>query len=428
MIKKILFFGVIFCMALSGSFEVWGKAAAPVTINFTYWASASAEDAAFDSLVAKFQKKYPNIIVNKQGGPFKDYYTKLETRIAGNDAPDVTRIQYQQIGRYASNGVLLNITNKLGKDYSKDFNPALWNAVSYKNAAYAIPHHTDTLAVFYNKTYFDQLGIKAPDKLENAWTWDEFLAIARRLKKENKAQYGFAVNWIYGNAYRWLPFLYQKGGAVLSPNLKKCVINSPEALDALKMTASFFKEGLVPAGTSVKGTENLNMLFATGVTGMLISGNWVIPYFEQNMTNYSYGVTYMPRGKAMASDLGGNALAVLKKSKHPQEALTFIKFMTEEENMKEFVEKGMFLPVRNSLSADKMSYAIKPDLMRLFVNQAKTIPNHMAQTISQPSMTKINKVLTDELDLVFTQGKDEKEALKEMQTQIDKILKEKNWD
>ncbi|MBZ4673029.1 MAG: transporter substrate-binding protein [Deferribacteraceae bacterium] len=395
----------------------------PVTINFTYWAGAGGESDAFDILVEKFQNENPNIKINKQGGAFKDFYTKLETRIAAGDAPDVTRIQYQQIGRYATSGTLMDLTKKLPDDYSKDFNQALWNAVTYKKSIYAIPHHTDTLAVFYNKTYFDKLGIKVPQKLEDAWTIDEFLSIAKRVKDETDAKYGLAINWTNSNGYRWLPFLYQKGGAVLSEDLTKVTIDSPEAIEAIKLVSTIFKEELAAPGTSVKGTENVNNLFATGVIGMLVTGNWMIPYYEKNMTNYEFGVTYMPKDKAMASDLGGNALAVLKKAKYPEQALKFIEFMARQDNMKEFVEKGMFLPARNSLSADKLTYSLRPELAKIFVEQATTIPSHMAKTISLPSMSKINKILADELELVSTQGKEPSEAAKSMKTEIEKALK-----
>ena len=401
------------------------KAAEPVTINFSYWANAGGEAGAVDSLVAKFEEQNPDIKVNKQGGDFKDYYTKLETRIAGNDAPDVTRLQFQQVGRYSSNGVLLDITKKLPAGYGDDFLPSLWNAVTYKDAVYALPQHTDTLAVYYNKDYFEKLGLKAPEKLDDAWTWDQFLDIAKQLKDKGGAKYGFAYNWTKGNGYRWIPMLYQHGGALLTDDLSSSLIDSPEALKALTVAQSFFKDGLVPAGTSVKGTEDLNNLFATGTVGMLITGNWVAPTFDKNMTSYKYGITYMPREKAMASDLGGNVLAVLEKAKNPDAALKFIEFMTSEENMRFFVEKGIFLPARKSITADKLAYAVKqPELMKVFVEQATTVPANMAKAVTSPKMSKINLVLADELELLFTQGKDAAEVQKALKEGIDAALKD----
>lgn len=410
--------------AAGSSTSTAGKPAEPVTIKFAYWASAGGESDAFDALVAKFEEENPEIKVTKQGGEFKDFYTKLETRIAGNDAPDATRLQFQQVGRYSSNGVLKDITKDLPADFSADFLPSLWSAVNYKNATYAIPQHTDTLAVYYNKNYFEKLGITAPTKLEDAWTWDEFLDIAKQLKDKAGAKYGFAYNWTKNNSYRWLPLLYQKGGQLLSDDLSTSKLDSPEALEALKLSKSFFDEGLVPAGTSVKGTEDINTLFINGTAGMIINGNWLATNFDKNMTNYEYGVTYMPRDKAAASDMGGNVLAVLKKAEHPEEALKFIQYMTSKDSMTYFVENGIFLPARKSITADSLKYAIKqPDIMKVFMEQSTTVPANMAQSVTSPNMSKITALLSDELDLLFTQGKDPVEVQKALKTGVDEVLK-----
>ena len=408
----------------AGAASTSAKAAEPVTIKFAYWASAGGESDAFDALAKKFQDENPNIKVTMQGGEFKDFYTKLETRIAGNDVPDAIRIQFQQVGRYSSNGVLKDITKDLPADFSSDFLPSLWSAVNYKGATYAIPQHTDTLALYYNKNYFEKLGITAPTKLEDAWTWDQFLDIAKQLKEKAGAKYGFAYNWTKGNSYRWLPLLYQKGGQLLSDDLSTSKIDSPEALEALKLSKRFFDEGLVPAGTSVKGTEDINTLFTNGTVGMIINGNWLATNFDKNMTNYTYGVTYMPRDKAAASDMGGNALSVMKKAKNPEQAQEFIEFMTSQESMTYFVENGIFLPARNSITPEKLKYAInQPDIMKVFMEQSTTVPANMAQSVTSPNMSKITALLSDELDLLFTQGKDPAEVQKALKEGIDAALK-----
>ena len=82
---------------------------------------------------------------------------------------------------------------------------------------------------------------------------------------------------------------------------------------------------------------------------MLLGGDWQIPFLQQNMTKYKWGVTYMPRDAAMASDLGGNCVAVSRDSKDPEVAADFLKFLVNEENMRAFVTAAQFLPVRTSL-------------------------------------------------------------------------------
>ena len=51
----------------------------------------------------------------------------------------------------------------------------------------------------------------------------------------------------------------------------------------------------------------------------------------------------------MADDLGGTCVAVSRDSKMPDVAADFVKFLVNEENMRDFVNTSQFLPVRKSL-------------------------------------------------------------------------------
>jgi multiple sugar transport system substrate-binding protein len=216
------------------------------------------------------------------------------------------------------------------------------------------------------------------------------------------------MGWQVAAGYRWLPFLYQHGGQLLDAELRNPEINSPKGVETIAWTQSWFKEGLVPPSTYVKSTEQTQNLFANGTIGLLLGGDWQIPFLTRNMTKWAWGVTYMPRDVAMASDLGGNCLAVSRDSKSPEVAADFLKFITNAENMREFITSAQFLPVRKSLMAEQLNYALRPEAMRVYIEQSGTIPPHLVKTVTLPVFSKINASLNDELDLAFTSGQDPK--------------------
>ena len=39
----------------------------------------------------------------------------------------------------------------------------------------AMPHHTDTMAMFYNKRMFEEAGIRIPTSVEDGYTWEELI-------------------------------------------------------------------------------------------------------------------------------------------------------------------------------------------------------------------------------------------------------------
>ncbi|TCJ18065.1 sugar ABC transporter substrate-binding protein [Rubrobacter taiwanensis] len=380
------------------------EAEGEIQLNFATW-GIDAELEAFQNIINQYEAENPDVSINLTHVP-SDYYEQLDTRLAAGNAPDIVRMQYQQIGRYSSEGALVDLTPYLSEGDGDEFEPAFWQAVGYEDRVYGLPHHTDTFALFYNADYFEQLGVEVPQSLEECWSWEEFTNLARQIKEETNATFGFAMNWQESNPYRWMPFLYQRGGQFLNDDLSAPQINTPEGIDTIAWTQSWFEEDLVPPNTSVKSTEEIHALFANGTIGMMLNGDWYLPYLEDHMTNFEYGVTYMPCNIEKASDMGGNALAVSKDSNHPEVAADFIKFVVNEDNMRNFVTSATFIPVRTSLLEQELDYRIRPDAMEIFLEQARTIPEHMASVQTLPEFNQINQVMADELELAFVAGQD----------------------
>jgi multiple sugar transport system substrate-binding protein len=395
------------------------------TIEFVYWAAAGGEEKGFNDLIANFEEENPDIKVKKSQVPPPnqgDYYTKLQTRMGGNDAPDVFRVQYQKIGEFASKGALMDITETLEKDKS-NFNPGLLTAVTFEDKIFGLPHHTDTLAVFYNKTYLDELGINAPETLEDAWTWEELADVAKQIKEKGLAPNGLASNTTASSAYRTLPFFFQNGASLLTEDLKKANVTTPEAIETLTFLQETYKN-YMSKGNSMKGSDDATMLFTSGNAGLLLNGNWMIPKFESDMKDYEWGVTYMPVRKTAASDLGGNGLAIPANSKQAEAAKKFVAFMGEKENMKTFVEQGLFLPGRTDVTGP-FEYAIEdPGMMELFIEQSQTVPEELAQTVTTPEFSKINQALGDSIEELYTQGKTPEQVAKELEEKINSILEQ----
>ncbi len=398
------------------------RAQEAVTLTFAVW-GGQAEQDAFNALIRKYQTLHPNVTIRLEvSGNSSQVYQNVDTRLAGHQAPDMFRIQYQAVGRYASARALVDLTPYLPPDAGDAFGAAFWQATNYKGKPYALPHHTDTFACYYNKDLLKQLDVEVPNSLDKSWSWAEFIRIARAVKDKGLAPYGFAMAWQTGAAYRWLPFLYQHGGQLLDAALKEPAINARQGIETIAWTQSWFKEALVPPSTFVKSTEQTQNLFANGTIGLLLNGDWQIPFLAKNMTKWEWGVTYMPRDASMASDLGGNCLAVSRDSKHPDIAADFLKFVTDEDNMRAFVTSAQFLPVRRALMGQDLQFNLRGDAMKVFITQASTIPPHLVSTVTMPVFSKINAGLADELDLAFTSGQDPAATAKNIDERVRSVL------
>ena len=78
------------------------RAQTPVTLTMTVWA-AQAEEEAFNAAIAKYRALHPEVTIKLEvNGNAVQVYQQVDTRLAGRQAPDIFRVQYQQIGRYAA--------------------------------------------------------------------------------------------------------------------------------------------------------------------------------------------------------------------------------------------------------------------------------------------------------------------------------------
>lgn len=377
-------------------------AQSPVSLTLSVWAG-KAESDGFNALIAKYQALKPNVTIKLEVIPFGQFYQSIDTRLAGRQAPDLFRVTYPHVGRYAMAKGVVDMSEHLDAGYGNAFTKAVWDAVNYQGKPYALPHHTDTFALFYNIEALESLGIAVPTKLSDAWTWTRFIEVAKAVKAKGIGNYPFAMSWQNSSTHRWLIYLYQHGGRILGDKFDTVEVDNAAGIETVAWTQSWFKEGLVPPSTSVKSSEAVQNLFANGTIPMMLNGNWQIPFINQQ-AKFKWGVTYLPRDVAMADDLGGTCIAVSRDAKNRDAAVDFAKFIAAEDNMRDFVDMGQFLPVRTSLVQGGQKYSLRPDEMKVFVDQTTTIPGHLVSTITHPSWGKFNPRLTDELDLAFTSG------------------------
>lgn len=390
-------------------------------MTFAVWGS-DAEVAAYNAVIAKYQAANPGTTIRLDVMPFAQFYQQVDTRLAGRQAPDLFRVTYQQVGRYATGKAAVDLSPYLDANTGEAFTPAVWSAVSVDGAPFALPHHTDTFALYYNADALDQAGIALPTSMEDAWTWGRFIENAKLLKERQAGSYPFAMSWQNGAVHRWLVYLYQHGGQLLNDDLSASAIQEPAGIETIRWTQSWFQDGLVPPSTSLKSSERIQNLFVNGTIPMMLNGNWQIPFVQAQASRFKWGVTYLPRDKAMADDLGGTCVAVSRDAKDPAAAAAFLRFLTDEANMRDFVNDAQFLPVRRSLVDAGIDYKLRPDEMRVFVEMTKTIPEHLVRTVTLPTWGRFNPRFADQLDLAFTSGQSPEQTAETIANDAGRIL------
>jgi len=390
-------------------------------LSFLTWASDS-ELASFNKIISAFQAANAGITVKIEPIPFAQINTSMSARLAANQAPDIFRTTFNDIKGYAKAGGLKEFTHFINdpRTYGKTFVPALWNGVVYRGRAFGVPFHTDLDALVYNKDLFRKAGItKIPKTRATAWKWNDFLKVSRELKAKLGGP-AFAYNWTNAGAYRWLSWLYMAGGQMITKGRPS--VYGPAGLKTLAFFKTWHDEGLIPPTVSPRGTQTVTQVFETGTLPMGFFGDFSLPTLANDIKTFEWGATYNPRDKFEATDLGGTCVAISKNADNAAAAAKFLKFLATPQSQRTFCVENCTIPALNRVNPADLNYATRPDLMPIYLQQAKTLPSNLAYSVSIPNFTQVNTAMLNELEAFINSGQSAPDTLKHIDAAIAAVL------
>ena len=394
-------------------------------ISFSFWGGSVGETKGFSYVKDRFEAAHPGASVSLKVVPYDGFFSGIDRGIQAGNAPDLFRVDYTTIGKYSGKGVLLDLSPYFDAGEIGAFLPALWEGIKFDGKPFGVPHQTDTTCVVYSKAAFAAAGITSvPARLADAWSWEEFGVVAGKLRASLPGKkFPFAYDWTQAGAFRWLSWLYQAGGTLLTPDLKAVAVPSAAGVAAMDFTKSFFTNRWVPDSNTIKTSQYSDNFFLSQVVPMAFVGDFLVPELADPKAGYKgdWAATFMPQGRAAASDLGGNAIVARRDTKNPELAAAFLKFLVSEDMMKYFCEQAIELPTLKSLAGADLKYVSRPDVVKVCAEQAGTISDTIVKESTVPGFATINTVLQDQLELAF-HGKSTADALSGIASGVSKAL------
>ena len=207
-------------------------------------------------------------------------------------------ISSPNLPRYAKQNILSEITPFLTDDDKKDFYPSGFQVANVDGKVWAWPLWVTAISIFANTDIFKEQGVALPT-LDKPWTWDEFVAAAKKLtyKKADGTQvYGFTSSSKWG-AVEYYPLMYLDGGRILSADGKKFVQNDENGVSALTKIADLaLVHKVTPPDFGTVDQAGVRAQFKDRKTvAMLMSTPGFIPDLEKE--NFPLAVVPPPVGK-----------------------------------------------------------------------------------------------------------------------------------
>lgn len=258
-------------------------------LKIATWAN-ERESKEFDEIINKLNAKQHDYKLKQMVIP-KDYYAKVQTMIAGKQAPDLMWLAQEYIPAYAANNALVDISSELKSQKQinmDDYFSGSLDTAKYEGKTYGLPWIGQAYVVYYNKSMFKEAGIQDPSL---TWKWNDFHNTAKTLTKDDK--YGFAT----AGSPPLSVFAWGEGGDIINKK-GKVVLDSPETIKGLEVGKDIITDKSATMPYEDVKSMGSEQAFVNGTVGMIIGGanDDVERKVKEAGNKFEVGMAVMPSG------------------------------------------------------------------------------------------------------------------------------------
>lgn len=344
-------------------------------ITWMFWDDLNATEdlisIGYKDVVDRFNADYEGVYhVTPVTTNLEEYYTKLNALVASGQTPDVFIVSPgPNLDVYVEPGITADLTDYLKQDgWIDTFNggEGAFSQQTYDGKIYAVPLNIAAACVFYNTEMFAAAGI---DTMPT--DWDGMLDACQKLQDA-----GYTPLTISAGTAWCLSML--AGYLCDAEGVDLDAINAGEAhwTDANVVSAankmleiSQYFQPTAAGDTNDVATAN----FYNGEAAMLIQGSWAIaqingsnPEFEDKCGVFAFPGT---DGRVIAKS---DSLAMSATTEHPEAALAFMKYFTDDTAQKYTAEIGGKIPVTTVAYDESVAPAQLAYVMDVFSNAKST--------------------------------------------------------
>jgi multiple sugar transport system substrate-binding protein len=373
-----------------------------------------------EATIARFNKRYPNVKVTDQFTPitsWPDYIDKLVTQVASGKAPDLIHIATEGAQLTIQKHLVIPLDEVSGDNSPGslvgDIDPALLRSFTVEGKLYLIPEAWNNMMIYYNTKVFKEAGVARP---ADDWTWDDFLALAKRLTSGEGSSKRFGFGIPYFN-FGLTPFWYSNGTSVLKNDMKESNLSDPKFLEAIKFIRGLVESGVSPDPANTDPNA-VFQLFATGKIAMTGGGHWPMQFFKANGFN-DYDVVPWPKKMLQKTVFGAAGWGISSRTKQKALAWELIKDLVSEESERQAAGLGVAIPARRSV-AQSHDFLAQPEHADFFYKSLT-----YAEPVQAPAnYAEVERILMRHLSQIMANEATPGEGLKAADQELTEAMKQ----
>ena len=301
------------------------------TISIAFDGESFNEEALFSVLQDFYEETgiSVEVIYVASTGGWGGFFSKIQTMIAGGDAPDLIRIAIEGFNIFLENDMIVPL-NEYEEKYPEfaalveDNHEGLVAPFTVDGQRYGYGFDWNNVVTHINLNMLEEAGLEIPDV---EWTVDEYLEYAKSMtftRDDGTKCYGTQVSTSWFELSAWL---YNWGASILNDDLTESTINSPEAVEMFQFLHDLiYVEQVAPIPGSLSGNE-----FITNQIGMYFAGRWTLGTYLENDFD-QVAVVYVPTKATNQVISGVGIFPIAKASEKKDEAYKLAAWLSSAES------------------------------------------------------------------------------------------------
>jgi ABC-type glycerol-3-phosphate transport system substrate-binding protein len=335
---------MLLCAVLAASVAPAGKSKQQVTnINFATYVWQPTTVKAMNAIVDGWNKTHAGIQVHVVPVDVNSVHDKLLTNFVGGTAADVIHDEAADIAGFTQQGYLANLTPLIPKSLKSSIPQSVWDTTNFGRKITGVPIMLQTYNVFANMDLLKAAGIKAPT-VASPWTWTRFQQVAKQLSTGGKfgvcwglrsptatiqtLSLNWGGQWNYLESGRWTLKVGPNEQQIL--NIMHNMVYDDKSVDA--------------AGVGLSGSAVLPAFFG-GKCAMTVQGNYQVQgMIQQSPKGFNWAMFPPLKGKSQDQTANPQTLSISTQSQHKQEAMQFIAYALNAQNMAKLSAGDWLIP------------------------------------------------------------------------------------
>jgi len=321
-------------------------------VEIRYWTGWTGHELETQKqLVDEFNRTHPDIRVQLLS--VMGSYQKVRIAFAGGATPDVcSAVWADELAGYAARGVLLPLDPFMARTgrSGKEFVPGVWRMLQFEGRPYGLAVTTNTSFIVYNKRIFREAGLDPERPPRTIEELDAAAQACTQIEGGRIVRYGLRPQ----DLNRWI---YVFGGQWYDPDTGEVTANHPKNVAALRWMASYGKKYDISRmqnfESSFGSTASPSGPFFVGKVAMWQTGEFALQHIRKYAPDLEWGwfpLPSPPGGRPRSTTAGGSVFVIPKATKHPEQAWTFLDWLTQPHAVGEFCSGIANLPPLKELT------------------------------------------------------------------------------